>query len=250
MVIGSNPAAVGPARRPLIAITGRRLGETDRWPHSRAMVSPRGYPEAVTRAGGLPALIDCVGDPHGILDHFDGLVVTGGPDLDPAGYDQAQHAKTYGIDANIDAFELALTRDAIAREMPTLAICRGLQVLNVALGGTLHQHILEKPGVPPHGRPGEPNGGREHEIPLDSGTLLEKVMGASPVVASCHHHQSVDRVGTGLRVSARADDGIVEALELDHTAGWLLAVQWHPEDTAWHDPAQQRLFDALVTECL
>jgi putative glutamine amidotransferase len=239
-----------PERRPLIAITGRRLGETDRWPYSRAMVSPRGYVEAVARAGGLPALIDPVGDSHGILDNFDGLVVSGGPDLDPASYAQARHAKTYGVNADVDTFELALTRDAIARQMPTLAVCRGLQVLNVALGGTLHQHIVEEPGVAAHGRPGEPNGGREQEVTVEPGTLLAKVMGSPRVLASCHHHQAVDRVGTGLRVVARADDGIVEALELDHTAGWLLAVQWHPEDTAEYDPAQQRLFDALVTECL
>jgi len=232
--------------RPLIAITGRRLGETDRWPHSRAAVSPRGYVESVTRAGGWPALIDPIGDPRGLVDRFDGLVLSGGPDLDPSGYGQPRHAKTYGVDAAIDEFELELTRDAIAREMPILAICRGIQVLNVALGGTLHQHILDDPGVPAHGRPGEPNGGREQEVSLEAGTQLAKVMGASRVVASCHHHQSVDRVGTGLRVVARADDGIVEALELDNTAGWLLAVQWHPEDTSENDPIQQRLFDELV----
>jgi putative glutamine amidotransferase len=239
-----------PSRRPLIAITARRLGETDRWPYSRAVVTPRGYVEAVERAGGLPALIDPVGDSHGILDNFDGLVVSGGPDVDPALYNQPRHAKTYGVNADADAFELALTRDAIARGMPTLAVCRGLQVLNVALGGTLHQHIVEKPGVAAHGRPGEPNGAREQEVTVDAGTLLAKVMRSPRVVASCHHHQAVDRVGAGLRVVAKADDGIVEALELEHTAGWLLAVQWHPEDTAEYDPAQQRLFDALVTECL
>jgi putative glutamine amidotransferase len=238
-----------PTRRPLIAITARRLGETDRWPYSRAVVTPRGYVEAVERAGGLPALIDPVGDPRGILDHFDGLVVSGGPDLDPAHYNQARHAKTYGVDADVDEFELVLTRDAIARGLPTLAVCRGLQVLNIALGGTLHQHIVERPGVAAHGRPGEPNGAREQEVTVEAGTLLAKVMGSPRVVASCHHHQAVDRLGVGLRVVAKADDGIVEALELDHAAGWLVAVQWHPEDTAEFDPAQQRLFDALVTEC-
>ena len=234
--------------RPLIAITGRRLGETDRWPYSRAVVTPRGYAEAVTRAGGWPALIDPVGDPEGLLDRFDGLVLSGGPDLDPATYGQAPHAKTYGVDAAIDEFELALVRDAIARETPTLAVCRGFQVLNVALGGTLHQHILEDPGVPAHGRPGEPNGGREQEVTVDPGTLLAKVMGAPRVLVSCHHHQAVDRVGTGLRVVARADDGIVEGLELDPPGTWLLAVQWHPEDTAANDDAQQHLFDELVQQ--
>src|SRR5205807_9978369 len=115
-------------------------GETDRWPHSRAVVSPRGYIESVDRAGGWPALIDPVGDPAGLLDHFDGLVLSGGADLDPVAYDQPRHAKTYGANSAVAEFELALARDAIDREMPVLAICRGLQVLNVALGGTLHPH--------------------------------------------------------------------------------------------------------------
>ncbi len=246
MVSRAQPAAN--AARPLIAITGRRLGETDRWPHSRAMVSPRGYIESVARAGGWPVVVDPAGDPDGLLDRFDGLLLTGGADLDPVAYDQERHAKTYGVNSAVDQFELALTRDALAREIPTLAICRGLQVLNVALGGTLHQHILERPGVPAHGRPGEPNGAREQEVTLDAGTLLAKVMGSPRVLASCHHHQSVDRVGTGLRVVARADDGIVEGLELDQPEPWLLAVQWHPEDTAEHDVAQQRLFDELVQQ--
>jgi putative glutamine amidotransferase len=235
-------------RRPLVAITGRRLGRTDRWPYTRALVAPRGYSEAVTRAGGIPALIDPVGDPAGLLDRFDGLVLTGGPDLDPATYGQDAHEKTYGVDAEIDAFEEALALDAIARELPTLAICRGLQLLDVALGGTLYQHIGDAPGVDPHGRPGEPEGGHVHEVTIDAGTLLAKVMGTTRVTSTCHHHQAVDTLGTGLRVVARADDGIVEALELEGAGGWLLAVQWHPEDTAATDPAQQHLFDALVTE--
>jgi putative glutamine amidotransferase len=237
----------GPAR-PLIAVTGRRLGKLDRWPYERAMVAPGGYVDALARAGAIAALIDPMGDPSGILDRFDALVLTGGPDLDPATYGQEQHPKTYGIDRAIDEFELALTHDALAREMPTLAICRGFQVLNTALGGTLYQHIPERPGVEPHGRPGEPNGGRTQEVTIEAGTLLEKVMGTNRPVATCHHHQAVDKVAPGLRVVARADDGIVEGLELAEPGGWLLAVQWHPEDTAATDPANQRLFDALVAE--
>jgi putative glutamine amidotransferase len=238
----------GPAR-PLIAVTGRRLGVVDRWPHSHATVSPRGYLDSLTRAGAWPALIDPVGDPTGLLDRFDALVLTGGADLDPATYGQAAHEKTYSVNRVADDFELALARDAIARELPTLAICRGLQVLNVALGGTLHQHIPDHPGIEPHGRPGEPNGGRVQEVSIDAGTLLAKVIGTNRAVATCHHHQAVDQVGEGLRVVARAGDAIVEGLELAGAGGWLLAVQWHPEDTSATDPANQRLFDALVTEC-
>jgi len=231
---------------PLIAVTGRRMGKTDKWPHSHATVSPRGYLDAVVRAGARPVVVDPYGDSAGLLDRVDGLVLTGGADVDPDCYGQPAHAKTYGVDRRADDFEIPLVRDALARALPTLAICRGLQVLNVALGGTLHQHILETPGVAPHGRPGEPNGGREQEVTVEAGTQLAKVMGATRVVASCHHHQSVDRVGRGLRVVATADDGIVEGLELDTPEGFLLAVQWHPEDTAATDPAQQHLFDALI----
>ena len=231
---------------PLIAVVGRRMGKIDKWPHSHATVSPRGYLDAVSRAGGRPVVIDPYGESSGLLDRVDGLMLTGGADVDPDCYGQAPHAKTYGVDRRADDFEIPLVRDSLARAMPTLAICRGLQVLNIALGGTLHQHILDDSGVAAHGRPGEPNGGREQEVTVEAGTHLAKVMGSTSVVASCHHHQSVDRVGTGLRVVARADDGIVEALELDNADGFLLAVQWHPEDTAATDPAQQHLFDALI----
>ena len=233
--------------RPLVAVTGRRLGEFPKWPHSYATVSPRGYLDAVTRGGAWPAVIDSVGDPSGLLDRVDALVLTGGADLDAATYGQAPHTKTYGVHRDVDDFELALARDALAGELPTLAICRGLQVLNVALGGTLHQHIPEHPGVEPHGRPGEPNGGRTQEVNVDAGSLLAKVMGTTRAVATCHHHQAVDAVGDGLVIVARADDGIVEGLELEPAGGWLLAVQWHPEDTAATDPANQNLFNALVS---
>jgi putative glutamine amidotransferase len=239
---------VSNSARPLIAVTGRRLGKIDRWPYERAMVAPGGYIDALARAGAIGALIDPTGDPSDILDRFDALVLTGGPDLDPATYGQAPHEKTYGTDRAVDEFELALTHDALGRELPTLAICRGFQLLNVALGGTLYQHIPEVPGVAPHGRPGEPNGGRAQEVNVEAGSLLAKVMGTTRPVATCHHHQAVDKVGDGLRVVARADDGIVEGLERTDPGGWLLAVQWHPEDTAATDPDNQRLFDAFVAE--
>jgi putative glutamine amidotransferase len=239
---------VSGAERPLVLVTGRRLGTFDRWPYTGASASPRGYQDSVLRAGGVPVLIDPVGDPTGILERVDALVLSGGPDVDPACYGQAQHEKTYGVSRPIDEFELALAHEALDRELPTLAICRGFQILNTALGGTLYQHIPDRPGVAPHGRPGEPGGGRAQEMNLEPGTLLAKVMGAARPVGTCHHHQAVDTPGKGLRVVARADDGIVEGLEFEHPAGWLLAVQWHPEDTAATDPANQRLFDALVTE--
>ncbi len=144
-------------------------------------------------------------------------MLTGGPDLDPGVYGQLPHPKTYGVDRDVDDFELPLVHDAIARGIPTLAICRGVQVLNVALGGSLYQHIPDDPGTEPHGRPGEPNGGRLHDVTIDAGSRLATVMGATTVTASCHHHQAIDKVGDGLHVVARAADGIVEALELDRS---------------------------------
>jgi putative glutamine amidotransferase len=223
-------------------------GKVDKWPHPFATVSPRLYLDAVVRAGGRPIVVDPYGDPAGLLDRVDALVLTGGPDIGPGAFGQLPHPKTYGVDVAVDEFELPLARDAIERGTPTLAICRGVQVLNVALGGSLYQHISDDPGTEPHGRPGEPNGGRLHDVTIEAGTRLAAVMDATTVTASCHHHQAIDKVGDGLHVVARADDGIVEALELDRPEQWLLAVQWHPEDTAAADPAQQNLFDALLAQ--
>jgi putative glutamine amidotransferase len=119
-------------------------------------------------------------------------------------------------------------------------------VLNVALGVTLVAHLPDVPGVGAHGRPGMPNGAAENAVTLEPGSLLAKAMGTDRATCSCHHHQALDRLGDGARVTARADDGVIEGIEID--GAWALAVQWHPEDTAADDPAQQRLFDALVTE--
>jgi putative glutamine amidotransferase len=234
--------------RPLVALTGRRLGRNvSRWPHARAAVSPRAYLDSIRRAGAVPVLLDAApinaAEATDLLSRFDALVVSGGPDVDPSCYGEEPNPATYGVDREDDAFEIALLHAAIERELPTLAICRGIQVLNVARGGTLYQHIVDDPGVEPHGRPGEADGQSRHDVTLEPGSKLRKVMGAERVHCSCHHHQAVAGVGDGLHVTARADDGIVEGLELDLPS--LLAVQWHPEDTAGDDPAQQRLFDWL-----
>ncbi len=182
-----------------------------------------------------------------LVDRLDAIVLTGGPDVAPARYGASSHSDEYGTDDVVDAFELELVRAALAARRPLLAICRGIQVLNVACGGSLHQHIPELPGVEPHGRPGQPNGEQMRTVTLDPSSRLAAVMGTATPACSCHHHQAVDRVGAGLQVVGRAADGIVEALECtEPSAGFVLAVQWHPEDTAADDPAQQHLFDALV----
>jgi putative glutamine amidotransferase len=209
---------------------------------------PAKYVAALQRAGAAVRTLDVTWDADDALGGVGGLVLGGGPDVDPARYGEDPHGEVYGVDPDADALEVALFERATARGLPVLAICRGLQVVNVARGGTLHQHIPDDPGVAPHGRPGADGGERAHEVDVDGGSRLASVLGATRVVASCHHHQAVAKVGEGLRVVARAADGIVEGLEPDGAPGWLVAVQWHPEDTAADDPVHQRLFDALVEQ--
>lgn len=239
----------GTSARPLVALTGRRLpeGRVGQWGESVALQSR--YLDSVRRAGGEGVVVE----PHdltpdtarALLRRFDALVLTGGPDLDPARYGASSHPAVYGCDPVADTFELALCSAAIETAVPTLAICRGLQVVNVALGGTLHQHLPDVPGADTHGRPGVIGGALLHTVDLEPGSLLAEVTGTTRPTCSCHHHQAVDRVGDGLRVTARAADGVVEGLELEGAPS-LLAVQWHPEDTTADDPAQQALFDHLV----
>jgi putative glutamine amidotransferase len=143
----------------------------------------------------------------------------------------------YDVDETQDAFDLDVARAALESGIPLLAVCRGLQVVNVALGGTLEQDM---------GGPEREHRHLVHPVALRRGTLLEQVTGAQKVDVSCYHHQRVDRLGKGLEVTARAADGTAEGLELRGAPGWFTAVQWHPEDTAEEDPVQQALFDALV----
>jgi gamma-glutamyl-gamma-aminobutyrate hydrolase PuuD len=220
------------------------LGRTDKFPYSKAPTLPRAYFDAVERAGGVPVLVERAPDPKSLLSHFDALVLTGGPDVDPSRYGQEQHRSVYGVYSAIDDLECELLDAATARSVPVLAICRGFQVLNVARGGKLFQHIPEHPGVRAHGTPGEAGGAWEHEVRLEPRSLVAEIMETTRVVASCHHHQAIDALGDGLSVVGRAADGIVEALELD--GAFVLGVQWHPEDTASTDPAQQNLFNALI----
>jgi putative glutamine amidotransferase len=193
--------------------------------------------ECVLRAGGEP-LVLAPGDPERALERlgtFDGLLVPGGGDLDPALYtDEPRHEASDDPDAVQDAADIAVMRAAVAAAVPTLAICRGMQVLNVALGGTLTQH-LDDDGM---------HRDAIHRVELEPGSRLARVMGAHAVDVSSYHHQSVDRLAPGLRVVGRAADGCIEALE--HVEAPVLAVQWHPEDDAHLAAAQQALFDDLV----
>lgn len=234
--------------RPLVALSARRLadGRVRGW-QTGGVGERSGYMERVRAAGGWPVLCDPVelgaDEARSFVARFDAVLLTGGPDVEPARYGDEAHPAVYGTDAIVDDFECALTRAAIERDVPLLAICRGAQVVNVALGGTLWQDIPSGPGVEPHGRPGEAGGELVHTVSVEPGSLLASVMETTAPVVSCHHHQSVRELGDGLVVAARACDEIVEAVEIPGRA--LLAVQWHPEDTAATDPANQALFDWL-----
>jgi putative glutamine amidotransferase len=236
---------------PFILVVGRRLarGQAKPWPDQEALAVPVPYLEALRRAGAEPAVLlpqrlkaEAAGP---LLSRFDGLVLIGGSDVDPALYADEEHPACYGIDPDRDAFEVALVRAAADQAFPTLAICRGIQVVNVALGGTLDQHITDKEGVIAHGVPAGGHG-VSHPVELEPGTLVAKAMGVDRPDCFSHHHQAIERVGDGLRPVGWTEDGIVEAVEAEE--GWLVAVQWHPEETAHVDRAQQGLFDALVEQ--
>ena len=190
------------------------------------------YVEVVQSTGALAVLlpVDPRAAAQGLLDRIDGLMVIGGADVDPEVYGQARSGRTETTYRERDEFEIALTRAALARGMPFLGICRGMQVLNVALGGTLVQDLAAGDGANPHRRVVGSFAGTEHEIELEPGSLAARATGEELHVAHCHHHQAVDRLGEGLVVSGRARvDGVPEAVELPDDDGWVLGVQWHPE---------------------
>lgn len=237
--------------KPLIAVGGRRFpaGWVKAWPHEEAVAAPSPYINALRRGGAdagilqpVPMGPDELGD---MLTRFDGLVLIGGPDVDPSLYGRDQHPECYGIDRDRDDFELALVRAAVDREVPVLAICRGIQLVNVALGGTLDQHIDDREGLIAHGVP-ERGEGVSHPVELEPGSLVAKAMGIDRADGFSHHHQAIDELGDGLRAVGWTEDGVIEAVEME--TGWLLGVQWHPEETATFDPAHQGLFDALVEQ--
>lgn len=235
---------------PLLAVTGRHIDEQRvRAYRADALIVPRGYVDGVRRAGGEAAVLLPLAlsadDAAGVLSRFDGLLLTGGGDVNPSRYGQDRHPAVYGVDDERDEFELVLTRAAIEAGMPVLGVCRGMQVLNVALGGSLKQHILDRDGLLPHGDPTV--GAVLHGVGLDPASRLAATIGTDRTMCSSHHHQAVDRLGDGLSIVGRSDDGLPEAVELDG-APWIVAVQWHPEDTAAANPEQQRLFDTLVAE--
>jgi len=204
-----------------------------------AALVPADYVRAVSAAGGAPVLVPPGASLPETLDAVDGLVFSGGSDLDPELYEAEAHPETSGVIRERDDFELELMRAALERDVPMLAICRGSQVLNVALGGDLEQHVPDRIGTDLHK---EVNGVfADHDVDVLAGTRLASILDDRQDVKS-HHHQGFGRLGSGLREAARAPDGTVEALE-DPARRFTVGVLWHPE--AGEDTA---LFRALVTE--
>lgn len=208
--------------------------------------TPNTYVEAVLRAGGTPVMLpgQCTDAVEHWLDAVDGVVFIGGGDIDPAAFTHPGHATIYNLNPQRDATEMALMRALLQRPKPVLAICRGLQILNTVLGGSLHVHLPDVVGetVLHRAPPRQPV---QHPVRIDADSHLGRLLGSTVDTASWHH-QAIDRLGQGLRAVAWAADGVIEAVELDCHPDWLI-VQWHPEITAHSDTAQQRLFDALVT---
>ena len=226
--------------RPLIGITA--YAEEASWGvwTTHAALAPIGYVRKVERAGGRPVLLppseEAVAETLGAVD---GLVFTGGPDLDPALYDADPHPETNNVRPERDRAEIALLTAALERDMPVLAICRGSQILNVALGGDLEQHVPDLVGHEGHKE--TPGVFSEHAVAIEPDSRLHGVLGGEVSIKS-HHHQGYGRLGRGLVVTARAGDGTLEGLE-EPTRSFAVGVLWHPEEGD-----DTRLFDELVVE--
>ncbi|HUZ21743.1 MAG TPA: gamma-glutamyl-gamma-aminobutyrate hydrolase family protein [Acidimicrobiales bacterium] len=195
--------------------------------HTRAALLPLSYVRHVAAAGGAPVLLPSAGDAASVVARLDALILSGGPDVDPARYGAEAHPRTQPPQAARDEHEMALWERAAERGLPTLAICRGLQLVNVARGGTLHQHLPDVVGGEDHG-PAPGVFGRTAVRVLED-SLLARVLGSTRTVVACHHHQGIDRLAEGLEAVAWGEDGTVEAVE-DPRAPGMLAVQWHPEE--------------------
>jgi putative glutamine amidotransferase len=232
------------ARRPVVAIPARFSASASAL-RSRAEVTARKIVEAVYAAGGEPVVVH----PHApggqvsdqeVADRLwfaDAVLLPGGGDLASHWYGAPPHASAYDVDEEQDAFDLAVARVALARCMPLLAICRGTQAVNVALGGNLVQDMAVAGGNHRH---------VVHPVQVAPDAVLAGIVGTAPLI-SCFHHQSIARLGDGLRAVAHSTDGVVEAVELAGHDGWYVGVQWHPEDTAAEDPTQASLFCAFVS---
>jgi gamma-glutamyl-gamma-aminobutyrate hydrolase PuuD len=233
--VGSNDSKV----RPIIGVTA--YGEHARygvWDHE-AVLLPRTYPDVVIAAGGVPVLLPPVPESAGAVDRLDAVVLAGGPDVGPDRYGAAPHPRTGQPRPERDAAELAALHRALERGIPVLGVCRGAQILNVGLGGTLVQHVPDAVGHSGHNP--SPGVFGTVQVTLEAGSRVAAALGPEATVR-CHHHQALDRLADGLVVTGRAGDGLVEAVELAGSP-FVVGVQWHPEE----DATDVRLMAELVT---
>ena len=219
-----------------------RYGE----PPHREMALGLKYLQAIESAGGLPVVVPplALTAISPLLERLSGICLSGGPDLDPVSYDTPPHPQLGPTEPDLDRFELALARDADARGLPLLAICRGAQALNVARGGALFQHIPEEVGGPLHHRQSEPSDRPTHVVELEPESRVAQVLGLTRLEVNSFHHQSIRVLGRGLRAVGWAEDGVIEAIEAPER-DFLLGVQWHAEGIATR-PEQQALFSSFV----
>jgi putative glutamine amidotransferase len=207
------------------------------------------YLHAVQQAGGVPVALPPQLSPASmrrLTADLDGLLLTGGGDVDPALFDEAPQATLYDMAPSRDTLETAVLHLALERGRPVLAVCRGLQVLNVALGGSLYQDVGTDPGTQiPHSQK-EPRDQPTHKVTVTPGSRLAETLGADELEVNSMHHQAIRRLGRGLTAVAWAPDQLVEGAELDDPARFVLGVQWHPEELVGHSEPARRLFAALV----
>jgi len=224
--------------RPLIGLTVGPVRHRDGLDYAQLRMT---YVRAIEAAGGLPVLVAPTSDAvlEALLRRLDGLVLPGGADVDPAEYGEAVNGSEPPNQA-LDRLELFCARWAVEHNVPTLGICRGQQVLNVALGGTLVQHM---DGHAPDG----PRETLHHQLHVEPGSRLSRVLGGTDFDVNSHHHQAIKRPGTGVELVAWAEDGTVEGIECPDLR-WVMAVQFHPEDLVNH-AASQRLFSAFIAAC-
>jgi putative glutamine amidotransferase len=246
-----------PPHVPLIAVTTSEmrdntldLATSQADPPRQEMVLGMRYLEAIGRAGALAMVVPPLPGPMipALLDRVDGICLSGGPDVHPDAYGAEPHPELGPTEPRLDAFELALVRAADERDMPVLAICRGAQILNIARGGTLHQHLPDVVGETlAHRQPGEP-AKATHGVSVVPDSRLEAILGDRHVHVNSFHHQAVDVMGERLAVTAQAEDGTVEGFEAVDRS-FMVGVQWHAECLVDHDE-QAALFAALVDACI
>ena len=238
------------ARKPVpactVAVTAsiRPDGDTSRVRLTAAYVT------ALENAGLIPLIVPPLSNDRAaasILGSVSGLVLTGGEDVDPSRYGEDRHEKVRSVNAARDATEAALIQEAKARRIPVLAICRGIQILNVALGGTLIQDIPSQCTTAiVHDEEGARDS-RSHEIAIEPGSLIARAIGTEHCTVNSFHHQSVKRVADGMRITARSPDGVVEGIESTDKTWWAMGVQWHPEEmTESSEPWDRGLFRAFA----